>query len=393
MQQEQQTLLSILRSTVTGEKISLDNVNLPALLKEASAQAVSMIVCDALSEDGADSAELKSHLIRRFAGNAKVGYAQSELVRLMEDNGFAYVILKGESAAAYYPKPELRSLGDVDFLIDPNERERVERMLLGAGYEKSLDGHICHVVFRKPDAYLEMHFEVAGLPNGKPGEKIRAFLRNAVRNYTVKDIGDGKFRAPEGKYHAMILLLHMQHHFLGEGIGLRHLCDWAYFIHYTREMDFWAELIPLLREIGLLRFAAAMTKVCVKYLGVKSPEFGETIEDGLCERIMEDIFEGGNFGKKDGTRAESFILVSNRGKTGGEHGKLYYLFYALNAHVKEHFYRFRKVYILYPVFYVCVGVKYLYRVATGRRTPLHKLTSSANKRKELFESLRVFERE
>lgn len=393
MQKEQQCLLAILRSTLTGEDVPLDGVDIPTLLREATAQAVVMPVCELLLAKGVAGEGTKNRLIQRFAGNAKVGYAQKELIDRMEENGFSYVILKGESAAAYYPKPELRSLGDVDFLIDPSEQDRVEQALLDAGYEKSHDGHVCHVVFRKPDAHLEMHFEPAGIPDGEIGQRVRAFLRDAVFRYTVKNVGSGPFRAPEDKFHALILLLHTQHHLLGEGIGLRHLCDWAYFVNATRDADFWRELIPFLREIGLARFAATVTGVCVKYLGAKGPDFGLPTEDALCDAVMEDVFAGGNFGKKDRSRSESFILISNRGKTDGDHGKLYYLFYALNAHVREHFYKFRKVYILYPVFYLCVGVKYLYRVATGRRMPLRKLASSADQRKELFESLKVFERE
>lgn len=391
MQKEQKCLLAILRSALTGEDVPLDGVDVLTLLREATAQAVVMPVCELLLEKGVAGEETKSHLIQRLAGNAKVGYAQKELISLMEKNSFSYVILKGESAAAYYPKPELRSLGDVDFLIDPAEQDRVEQALLDAGYEKSHDGHVCHVVFKKPGSHLEMHFEPAGIPDGEVGKRVRVFLRDAVFHYTLKDVGSGPFRATEDKYHALILLLHMQHHLLGEGIGLRHLCDWAYFVTATWNADFWREVIPFLNEIGLARFAATVTGVCVKYLGAKGPNFGLQTEDSLCDAVMEDVFAGGNFGKKDTTRSESFVLVSNRGKTGGDHGKMYYLFYALNAHVREHFYRFRKVYILYPVFCLCVGVKYLYRVATGKRTPLHRLTASANKRKELFERLKVFE--
>lgn len=396
MQKGQEMLLSILRGTFTGKDISLAGTDAQTLWKEAVMQAVSMPVCTVLVNSTVDKdlkKQLQNQILRQFAGNVKVGYAQKELVSLMGKNEFSYVILKGESAAAYYPNPELRSLGDVDFLIDPAEKEQVVQTLLDAGYTKSHDGHACHVVFQKPGAHLEMHFEPAGIPDGEIGGKVREFLKDAENHFTVKDIGNGKFHAPEDKIHAMVLLLHMQHHLLGEGIGLRHLCDWAYFVNSTKGRIFWKELIPFLQEIGLLRFAAAMTQVCVKNLGVKSPDFGEQVEDSLCDAIMEDIFAGGNFGKKDHTRSESFILVSNRGKTSGGHGKLYYLFYALNARIKERFYRFRKVYIFYPVFYLYLGVKYLYRVATGKRTPMRKLVTSANKRKELFESLKVFERE
>ena len=36
-----------------------------------------------------------------------------------------------------------------------------------------------------------------------------------------------KIRIPAPFHHGLILLLHTVHHMLGEGIGLRHLCDWG----------------------------------------------------------------------------------------------------------------------------------------------------------------------
>jgi hypothetical protein len=102
-----------------------------------------------------------------LAQNFKVLEWQKELVSLLEKENLKYLIIKGTSASAYYPKPELRLLGDVDFLIDQKDRARVEALLENNGYVNWKQGHECHVVFRKEKAHLEMHFEVAGLPENE----------------------------------------------------------------------------------------------------------------------------------------------------------------------------------------------------------------------------------
>ncbi len=387
-------MLSIIRSKVTGEQIDLSGVDCRRLLKEAAAQTVVITVYDVLGRIKSVCAdEIKTRAMLNLAANAQTGYAQNRLIRLLNDNKLSYIILKGEAAAAYYPNPQLRSLGDVDFLIDPAEQEKVERVLLDAGYTKSHDGHICHRVFQKPGAHLEMHFEPSGIPNGAVGERIRGFMRSALAHSTEKDVGNGSFRAPDDLYHAVILLLHMQHHMLGEGIGLRHLCDWAYFVNKTMDLPFWNELLPFLREIGLFHYAAVMSKTSAVYLGVSCPVWAEEIPEELCAEIMEDIFAGGNFGKKDPARSQGSFLISNRGKNGTGHGKAYYLFYGLNAYVKERFYKWRRVWIMYPVLYVCAGARYLHRLIQGKRIPLHKLASAADKRKSIYNNLHLFETE
>ena len=43
---------------------------------------------------------------------------QENLIQLMKQNHIHIVILKGMAAAIYYPKPEVRSMGDIDFWVD-----------------------------------------------------------------------------------------------------------------------------------------------------------------------------------------------------------------------------------------------------------------------------------
>lgn len=403
LKKEQKMLLSLLRYAIHERKEllpeDLSESDITPILKEASAQAVNgMALVGLLALHERFSQEAEQNIRRMIAlilrKNLTVSHTQSILVKRLDEHRFPYVILKGDAAAAYYPNPDMRMRGDVDFLIDPTQKKDVEQMLLGAGYISSQEGHVCHVVFKKPGAHLEMHFEPAGIPNGESGDDIRAFLSDTLQSGETVRNGFGAFSAPDALHHGLILLLHMQHHMLGEGIGLRHLCDWACYVQKTQDQPFWQEtLLPFLQKIGLFIFAAVMTRTCAIYLDTPCPAWAEVADMTLCDDIMSDIFTGGNFGRKDTTRSESFVLVSNRGKTSGEHGKLYYLFYALNAAVKSRFYRFRKMYILYPVFYLCMGIRYLYRVAIGKRTPMHKLVAPAEKRKELFENLKVFERE
>lgn len=74
-----------------------------------------------------------------LAINMQVSYEHTELHDLLTENSIPYVILKGVASASYYPNPVLRTMGDVDFLIDSANFLRVASLLESIGFEKAID--------------------------------------------------------------------------------------------------------------------------------------------------------------------------------------------------------------------------------------------------------------
>ena len=316
--------------------------------------------------------------------------SQADLIEILDGQSFPYIILKGLSAGAYYPNPEMRALGDVDFLINPAQQERVEECLLKSGYQKSHGEHPNHVVFRKPGAHLEMHFEVAGVPYGWQGEAVREFLKEAVFHSVKRRHDMGDFNAPSDIYHGLILLLHMQHHMLGEGLGLRHLCDWAVYVNRTYKQSYWVEtLIPFLKKIGLFTYASVMTKTCAIYLQSVCPEWAKEVRQSICEEVMQDVLACGNFGQNDEQRSKGGMLISEHGKDGTKHNRMYYLFKILH-HETCNAKATRKCCLLYPFICTWKILWHFGRTITGKSKPL-KVFTEASKRKTIYKKLEVFE--
>ena len=65
---------------------------------------------------------------------SQILYAQDELVNLMEQHQIPIVILKGIAAAMYYPMPEYRSMGDVDFLVWEKDYRKAFDLMKKNGY-------------------------------------------------------------------------------------------------------------------------------------------------------------------------------------------------------------------------------------------------------------------
>ena len=58
-------------------------------------------------------------------------------------------------------------------------------------------------------------------------------------------------------------------HFLYEGIRLRHLLDWAFFLKEEQKRIDWDTVFSVLERCKLLSFARLMTNVCAKEFGLK----------------------------------------------------------------------------------------------------------------------------
>ena len=396
----QEVLLKLLSAAINGTKTEIEEEKLKqtdwkAIGLLSSRQAVSLAVFDAVTPykkqiDSYIYDNWYSHVLKGFSKNSIIIAAQKQLNDEICSDG-NYAVIKGISAAKYYLKPELRNLGDVDFLIDTKDSDKVSQKILEKGYERHSEND-CHICFVKRPAALEMHFEIPGIPYGDKGDIARRYMSDALEKAQKAVVMGGEFKMLAPHHHGAVLLLHMQHHMVSEGLGLRHLCDWACFVKATANDEFWAEkLLPLFKSIGLYKYACVMTRLCSLYLGIPCPEWARTAEENLCYYIMKDILEGGNFGRIDSTRQTSGMMISEHGKGGVKNSKAYNLARALHNSMYTVYPILKKAPILYPFLYVWRIFVYIFKVITGKRNSLIKTASLADQRKSLYEQLEIFE--
>ncbi len=395
MTNEQKVLLKLVSATLNGGVAEIENpetVDWLSVAVESDVQAVLLMALDAaapLVENIPDEVykEWSDRAVNYLVNNAKVHNSQQQLVKLLTDAGYPYVIIKGESSAKYYTRPDLRILGDVDFLIDPIQNDEITNFLYDNGYISEMEDHECHTVFRKPDAHLEMHREISGIPHGETGEKVRGFVKDLL-NLCQKD---SEFNTPQKHHHGLVLLLHTQHHLVSEGMGLRHLCDWAAFVNSTYTESFWEQkLLPFLKDIGLLTFAKVLTKTCATAFGTRCPDWAEA-DEILCNRVLDDVFSGGNFGKKQSGRALSGALISNRGKDGIVDGKWNRLYVVFKENIQRRHPITKKYPILYPIYAVYKAIRFFVLRIVGKKSSLKKISKEIDERKKVYQQLKIFE--
>ena len=379
MNEIQKKLLSLLAANIAKSDSKTDDISpedADSIMNEAFSQAVPLFALDALPKDKI-SRENREKTAAFAAKNLNLRQVQKGFVKLLDENGVPYVILKGEAAAADYPDPSLRLLGDIDVLVDPENLEKVGKLLESKGFEADAEENGSHRVYRSHSIRIEVHWKIPGMPEN---EALAAYLRDVIKD--AVSVG-GEFMAPKDEHQVLILLLHAKHHILYEGIGLRHLCDIAVLFNKTANADFYEKsLLPLLENAGLATFAKIVAKTCSIYFGSTLPDFAKDADDDTCREFIEDIFVGGNFGEKDEGRIRSgSVMKDGKGKSAAGS-----MFATLGENVRA---RAKGRKILYPFLYIGLSVKYLFLVIFGKRPTPKETASDINKRAELYKKMQI----
>lgn len=400
----QKTLLEIVRFQLFGgEKPQVDNNLTAAIMDEARAQTVTLTVFPFLSD------KLKKHCPETFARANEMFYSNvmlntnnflehDELHKLMTGNNVPYSAIKGLASAYYYPEPALRNMGDVDFLVNQPYFEKAKQAVLSAGFQidHGEDDDDLHIAFkREPLSVWEQHRTVNGMPGGEAGVLISREIAKTVETSVTVTLDGATCKIPDTLHHGLIMLLHMIAHMTSEGIGLRHLCDWAVFAESLDSSEFAAVFEAKLKSFGLWKFAQIMTLTSEKYLGISKKDWahGCSADGELLEDVISDILSGGNFGKKDLNRYREIKYISNRGeRTVDSKGMASQVLSTLNQKVRKDHKVIGKYTALLPLGWVAEGGKYVGYLVSGRRknTDTSKMLAEASKRKSIYSKMELF---
>ena len=110
--------------------------------------------------------------------------------------------------------------------------------------------------------------------------------------------------------------------------------------------------------------------------------------------LMLDIFNGGNFGRGDGERVTQNLSVYSTEMQLTDGSSVIGLLRGLNREAVQRYPRLMKHGIMHPFGWIILGVRYVFRVLTGRRKKVPTGTMKMIAlRKDLYQKLEVFDRE
>jgi hypothetical protein len=301
-------LFSLLRSALWGEvpQEKLSQEDFTQVLVLSKEQTVLGFVFDVLKDSKIDGIQNKAVIYQVLALTESIKHQNrlinQELISFAQrskDAGLDYLVVKGQTLGCLYRSPELRSSGDIDFLV-PIISQKLSKVFPNVRFpeimkEKELEFKYAHIIY-------ELHTRLIDFGCKKHQRVWEDLIGEEWKHENYVEIDGVKVRTLLPTINAVYLFLHLYFHLIREGVSFRQFCDWAVFLHHYRNEIDKARLNEILRALDMIKGYRAFGSILVDELGLPKEDFPMAIvEDDrkLKEKILEDIFQGGNFGKQN----------------------------------------------------------------------------------------------
>lgn len=305
--------LALLRGGLQGRmgqaEHGWDAADWPAIYRQAVRQAVAGVTYDGVTllppaqrPPRGLLLEWYARVVRIERENALMDERLAEAVGRYRRIGLDPVLLKGQGVAQYYRIPAHRQPGDIDlFFSDGYEAANAEVLRWGGVVPHEETTY--HRGFQWNGVEIENHRLYVDFYHRRNRRAWRRVAQEvpltAAERYAVGS--DFSVAVPAPQMNAVYLFLHLFHHFLQVGVGLRQVCDWVRFVQMRH-----AAVDPALFThcIGLLpirRAVTALAYVGERYLGLPPnllPLPTDTEEARhYGELLLRDVLDRGNFGQ------------------------------------------------------------------------------------------------
>jgi hypothetical protein len=240
--------------------------------------------------------------IRIEQNNLLINTILTEVIKKYQAQKLSPVLLKGQGIGQYYPNPKHRQPGDIDLYFDSNENYQQANHIASKWDDVVLDEETSkHQSFSYKNVIIENHhtyFEFYNKKNIDAWKHVMKYLPLCDNDFFQCE--GCKVAVPSPQMNAVYTFLHLFHHFLTIGVGLRQVCDWMCLLNAHAE-DINIRLFErTINDLPISRGMGALKYIAVHYLGFPRAETipidinsDQTKRD--AELMIEDIMASGNF--------------------------------------------------------------------------------------------------
>ena len=238
--------------------------------------------------------------------------AFEELSKTLSENGIDHLPVKGWYLRHLYEVPELRTFGDIDVLIQPEDRQKVHALMVSMGFSVQTDWEPTYT-YRRGAEFYELHTNLMDASlDGR--SDLPAYFADA---WDHAQVVSGRCFAPETEFHFLYTLCHLAKHLYAGGAGLRMYLDAALFLQrHGRELD-WEGIRREMAALKLPEFLDTVLTCCESWFGVTAPwDFSRS---EAADELLTYTLDADLFGK---LRDNSVVQMRNRRETAASGGKV-----------------------------------------------------------------------
>lgn len=312
-------LLKLLSSSINCSQssyVELDSQEWQLLYEEALAHQVHLIIFEEANKYGksvnpALFEKWKRLTIYQALENFRKFSIINELFEAFEGANIPVMALKGLFIRHLYPKPELRTMGDIDIFIRHDSLDEAIDIIKSFGYEKAVKDDPKHYTFlHKQYIPIELHVSLVAEYRRKLALSINDDIWVLPKRYRIDDIN---MLVPNEVNHLLYCCIHMTNHFGKGGFGLRQLTDLNLLARNLGKDADWDNIIERAYSYGIGKFTKAMLYICYTLFSLDIPDSIKNEFEGSLssiEMLIQSILDAGVFGRKDPKVVNDRVLAT-----------------------------------------------------------------------------------
>lgn len=228
--------------------------------------------------------------------------AYREIVELFNEEKINHLFFKGIVIRDYYPVKQMRTQGDIDFLVHREDQEKVKNIFTRLGYRNISTKW--HEKYKKGKIVFESHDKLINNDINSKADYVEYFEN--VWQYAKPKENSYTFEL-DINYHLVFLIVHIAKHFYEKGAGVRLILDIAVILEKFRDTLDFQQIWKHLENIKLDLFAKNIFALCERWFGVKVPGVLHDLDELTYISMSKYILEGGTFGYSNNNIAISAL--------------------------------------------------------------------------------------
>lgn len=286
---------SVINSTQPEEKD--ESISWQSIIDFAKRQSVLNIVsyaCENLKNkpDAATMKYLKEFRMQKIIVEAQQEIESCDAMDKLEEMGVRHMPLKGYKVKNLYPSPDMRTMGDLDLLIDEDRCEEVVSAFVADGFTACAEGDL-HSNVERGNAYIEFHRALVN----KKHKVLSEYFGSGWERARLCDGFSYRYELSDEDLY-IFLVAHVAKHYRYGGTGIRSLLDLYVYRKAYPGLNL-AYISEELEKIGLRVFYEKIEKIADDwYSGSFNGEF---------DTVSSYIISGGVYGNEDDPLLNTFI--------------------------------------------------------------------------------------
>lgn len=302
MTEQQKGVITLIKSALDGKAYPLpESFDMTQAIKTAMRHKIIALVYYGAVNCGVDKKSepmqmLFPYVIASMNIVQKQAHESDKLQAAFTQNGLDHMFMKGSLIQGLYPKPEMRTMGDLDILIRMEQYPKVETVMTALGYVFQYESDH-ELVWKRGKVTVELHKHMIPTYDidyyGYFGDGWGVAQPQTAHSYQLSN---------EDFY--VYMFLHMTKHYRLAGIGIKHFVDLWVYAQAHPELDM-RKVEGALRQLKLYTFHSYVWQLLRAWFAE-----GELTEH--ADYITQVVFENAEYGLAQSREAAWILLQAQK---------------------------------------------------------------------------------